>query len=32
MENHVPEHGIECKPFIVISIDSFFVYDSKHYL
>ena len=29
---NVPEDGIECEPFTVISIDSLFVYTSKYYL
>ena len=29
---NVPEDGIECEPFTVISIDSLLVYTSKYYL
>ena len=29
---NVPEDGIECEPFTVISIDSLLVYKSKYYL
>ena len=29
---NVPEDGIECEYFIVIAIDSFFVYRNKYYL
>ena len=29
---NVPEDGIECESFIVIAIDSFFVYRNKYYL
>ena len=28
----MPEDGVECKSFTVISIDSLLVYDSKYYL
>ena len=29
---NVPEDGVECEPFAIISIDSFLVYENKSYL
>ena len=29
---NVPEHGVECESFIIISTDSLFVYEKKYYL
>ena len=29
---NIPEDGVECKPFTIISIGSLLLYDNKYYL